>query len=138
MESFSNTSYRSKMETSLPSGGCRPRTTCGGGRRIAFKWPGRPPDVETGEWGELSPATRLNSTHAGKIPRHNRKREKERGKNSLTASGTLENRRQNGQKINFPWRFSNVNLKIFSRKFHILMIFSPNEQLFASRFLNLF
>ena len=32
-----------KNETSLQSGGLRPRTPCGGGRVIAFKWPGRPP-----------------------------------------------------------------------------------------------
>ena len=31
-----------KNETSLPSGGLRPRTPCGG-LVMAFKWPGRPP-----------------------------------------------------------------------------------------------
>ena len=67
----------------------------------------------------------------------NRKREKGKGEKFANSLRNPRRWEKNGQKINFPLRFSNVKRKTFS-KISYLNDFSENAQNFAASFLNLF
>ena len=66
---------------------------------------------------ELSPPNPPEVHPSRNPPPQTAKGKKEKAKNSPTASGTLENMRKNGQKINFPLRFSNLKLQNFLKNF---------------------
>ena len=91
--------------------------------------------LKRGNWGDYPPNP--PEFHPSRKNPPNRKMEKVKGEkfaNSHQNPGKWEKKWSKNQ---FSLRFSNVKLKIFSRKFHVLMVFSPNAQNFAARLLNL-